>query len=306
MDTKRFGGVFSALVTPFKEDGSLDVGAYSEFLARQKADGIHGIVVAGSTGESATITIDEKKALVKAVKEAGLTVIAGAGSNCTKDAAWAHQEMADVGADATLQVAPYYNKPNQRGLFEHFSAIAQSSKLPLIIYNVPARTNIDIHPQTVVDLALAHENIVGIKDANTDMERLTIMLGKVRSARPDFVVLSGEDGTFLPFMALGGDGIISVVSQIAASEMLTLYRSAKNGDYIYAQKIAYKLAALCKLLFTHPNPLPIKTIVSALGYMENTFRLPLCPLLPEEKEQLLAGLKDYAFLKSFKERGFLQ
>lgn len=306
MDTNRFGGVFSALVTPFNQDGSLDVGAYSELLAWQKADGINGIVVAGSTGESPAIAIDEKKVLVKAVKDAGLTVIAGAGSNCTKDAIFAHLEMAKVGADATLQVVPYYNKPTQRGLFEHFSAIAKSSTLPLIMYNVPGRTGIDLHPQTVVDLALAHENIIGLKDANTDMERLTILMGKVKSARPDFLMLSGEDATFLPFLALGGDGVISVVSQIAATEMLTLYRSVKNGDYIYAQKIAYKLASLCKLMFSHPNPIPIKTVVSALGFMENSFRLPLGPLDQQEREKLFEELKDYAFLKSFKARGFLQ
>lgn len=302
----KFAGVFSALVTPFTADDEIDVRAFSEHVAQQKVDGIDGIVIAGSTGESPCVSLSERKLLIDVVKEHGLTVIAGAGSNCTKDAVLANQAMAEAGADATLQVVPFYNKPNQRGLFEHFSSIAKSSSIPMIIYNVPGRTGIDLHPDTLVNLINAHENIIGVKDANTDMERMCILINKVKSARPDFLVLSGEDGAFLPFLGLGGDGIISVVSQVATTEMLTLFRAAKNGDLVYAQKIAYKLANFCKAMFSHPNPIPVKTVLSSMGMMENIFRLPLCPLDEKEKEKLLSELKEYAFLKTFKTRGFLQ
>src|SRR5580658_5871970 len=174
MTEKKYNGVFSALVTPFTENFELDIGAFSELLFMQKSQGIKGIVIAGSTGESPTLSLKEREILVKEAKKTGLPVIAGAGSNCTKTAALWHQTMADIGADATLQVVPYYNKPTERGLFEHFSFIAKSSSLPMIIYNVPGRTGIDLSPQVILDLALAHENIIGLKDANTDMERLSI------------------------------------------------------------------------------------------------------------------------------------
>lgn len=304
---QRFGGVFTALVTPFNSNDELDKNAFSELLARQKVSGINGIVVAGSTGESACLSLEEKKTLVKMAKaETSLPIVAGAGSNCTKDAVLAHQIMADVGADTTLQVVPYYNKPTQKGLFEHFSAIAKSSSLPMILYNVPGRTGIDIHPETVLELALAHENIIGIKDANTDMERLSIMFHKL-SARPDFLVLCGEDGAFLPFLSQGGDGIISVVSHIAAKEMLAIYSTFQNGgDLIYAQKIAMKLSGLCKLMFTHPNPIPIKTVLALMGIIEKNFRLPLCPMSKADEEILVEALSEFKFLQSFKSAGFLQ
>lgn len=305
----RFAGVHSALITPFDRQGEVDVGALSELIAMQRMDGIHGLVMAGTTGEAPTLTIKERELLVRAAKDGAgpnMVVTAGAGSNCTRTAIELQKAMEDAGADATLQVVPYYNKPTQRGLFEHFSAIAKHARVPVILYNAAGRTGIDMAPNTVAEIAIACENVIGVKDANTNVERLSDLIRLTKGARADFLVLTGEDSAFLPFLALGGDGMIGVIPQIAAKEMLAIYQCVKNGDLAYAQKIAHKLNGLCKLLFSHPNPIPIKTVLAAMGLVEKSWRLPLCALSPEEEQVLLKKLEDFAFVKSFKAKGFAQ
>lgn len=300
-----FSGVYSALVTPFDRHGELDCQALHALIAQQKVDGINGIVVAGSTGEAVTLNLDERQKLVKEARDQAesMTVIAGAGSNCTKTAVALQKAMEDAGAHATLHVVPYYNRPTQRGLVAHFSAIAKAARIPIILYNVPGRTGVDMAPQTVATLALEHENIVGIKDANTNMERLSDLMRLSRAQRPDFTVLCGEDSAFLPFLALGADGIISVVSQVATVEMLALYHSFFRGDITYAQKVAQKLNGFCELMFSHTNPIPIKTVLAQAGYLEKSFRLPLCELSHDEEQQLLEACRNFEFIKNLKARG---
>lgn len=308
MLSNRFSGVHSALVTPFLKNQRIDFDAFINLLALQKKDGIHGFVIAGTTGESPTLTVKEKEQLVRLAKDhAGdRPIIAGAGSNSTNIAIELQKAMEDAGADATLQVVPYYNKPSERGLYEHFLAIAKIAKVPVILYNAYGRTGIDMSPNTVLALAKEHEIIIGVKDANPNSERLLDLIGQCKKARHDFLVLSGDDSSFLNYLSSGGDGVISVVSHIAAFEMLALYQAIKNGDFHYGQKIAHKINGICKLIFTHSNPLPIKTILAAMGLIEPHFRLPLCPLRKAEEEVLIKKCQDFSFLKCFRAHGFAQ
>jgi 4-hydroxy-tetrahydrodipicolinate synthase len=303
----RFAGVNTALVTPFDRHGDIDLEALKDLIHLQKSDGIHGITLAGSTGEAATLSLLERETLIMRAKiEAGdMLVVAGAGSNNTKVAIEMQQVMEGAGADATLHVVPYYNKPTQRGMFEHFSAIAKASKIPIILYNATGRTGVDLHPQTVLALAKEHENIIGIKDANTDVERLVDLLFITKSARPDFLVVTAEDSSLLYFLGLGGDGIISVTGQIAQMEMLSIYNNFKNGDLKSAQEMTWKLNGLCKAMFSHPNPIPIKTLLAALGLIEKHWRLPLCALFPDEEKIFLNTCREFSFVKNFMNRGFI-
>jgi 4-hydroxy-tetrahydrodipicolinate synthase len=304
----KFTGVHSALITPFDSQERLDLNALAELVLSQKMDGMFGVVIAGTTGEAPTLTLDERVQLVRTAKDhaGSMVVTAGAGVNCTRSAINLQKSMEDAGADATLQVVPYYNKPNPRGLFEHFSSIAKAARIPIILYNAAGRTGIDMAPATIAALASEHENIIGVKDANTNIERLIDLIKLTKQKRPDFLVLSGEDSGLLPFLTLGGDGAIAVSSHIAGYEMLAMYNSFRNGDLRYAQKIAQKLNGLFKLVFSHTNPIPIKTILARMNLVEKTFRLPLVGLSEAEEQELIAKCQEFAFLKSFKTRGFLQ
>jgi 4-hydroxy-tetrahydrodipicolinate synthase len=304
---KRFAGVNSALITPFDRYGDIDFQALKDLIDLQKIDGIHGITLAGSTGESATLSLLDRENLVMRAKlNAGdMVVIAGAGSNNTKLAIEMQQVVEGAGADATLQVVPYYNKPTQRGLYEHFCAIAKSARVPIIVYNATGRTGVDLEPKTMAALAKEHENIIGIKDANTDIERLNDLLLLTKSARPDFLVLTAEDAALLYFLGLGGDGIISVIGQVAQTEMLSIYNSFKEGDLLSAQSMSLKLNGLCKAMFSHSNPIPIKTLLAALGLIEKHWRLPLCALFPDEETTFLNTCRQFTFIKNFRNRGFV-
>ncbi len=306
---ERFRGVHSALVTPFDQNGELDNLALKRLMIQQKSEGIHGFVLAGSTGEGPTLGLEERIAMVKMAKEVAaseMIVTAGAGSNCTASAIKLQKAMEEAGADATLQVVPYYNKPTQDGLFAHFSAIAKAATIPIILYNATGRTGIDISPLTVAKIARHHPNVIGIKDANTNVERLIDLIALCRQERSEFLILSGEDSGLLPFLSLGADGIIGVTTQIAATEMLTLYNCFKKGELSYAQKIAGRLNGLCKLMFSHPNPIPIKTILAHMGMIEKFWRLPLTPLNEADEAELLAKCRTFTFIESFKRSGFLR
>lgn len=302
---QRFSGIHTALVTPFTANGDIDFDAFGELLAMQKVAGVHGVVIAGTTGEAATLSVQERESLVSYAKThaSDIAIIAGAGSSSTNHAIELQRAMENAGADATLHVTPYYNKPTQKGLVQHFSAVAKKAKIPVILYNVPGRTCVDMLPATVAHIIKEHDNVIGIKDATTNMERVQHMLDETKTIRENFLVLSGEDASFLPSLLAGGDGIISVVSMIAATEMLALYQCATSGDLLYAQKIARKLHGLCRLVFSHTNPIPIKTILAEMKIIEKSFRLPLCALSDDEEKQLLASLSEFSFIKAFKARG---
>lgn len=306
--TEKLRGIHSALVTPFNRHGEIDCGALAELIAHQRMDGINGLVMAGTTGESPVLDMKERQGLVGCAKEnaPSMAIIAGAGANSTKHAIELQKAMEDAGADATLQVVPYYNKPTERGLIEHFSAIAHAARVPVILYNAPGRTGAELSPSTIATIAKNCEMVVGIKDCNTNTDRLSELMHLRREVRPEFLVLCGEDSALFSYLTHGGDGAIAVTSQIAAAEMLTVYRCVMNGDLAYAQKISAKLAGLYRLVFSHSNPIPIKTILSSMGLMEKSWRLPLCALEPEQENVLLDRCKDFAFLQSFKARGFCQ
>ncbi len=286
----RFHGVFTALVTPFNLDGSLDLGALTALLTEQKAAGVHGFVMAGTTGEAPCLSIEERMSLVKLAQKiaAGdIPVIAGAGSNCTQTAIYLQKAMEDAGADATLQVVPYYNKPTQDGLLAHFGAIADRALRPIFLYNAAGRTSIDICPATVAKLAASHEKIIGIKDANSNTERLIDLLSLTHAERADFLVLAGEDSAFLPYLALGAHGIISVSSHLALRQTLELYYAFKKGELAYAQKIASMLNRFNQLLFSATNPIPVKSLLAAKGKINKVFRLPLISLNEHDEAVLL-------------------
>lgn len=297
----KFKGTISALVTPFNKDFSLDLGAFKALIELQKEHKVQGILVAGSTGEAPTLSAEEKISLVQeARKIAGdeLVVVAGAGSNCTASAILNQKAMQDAGSHATLHVTPYYNKPNQDGLLAHFSAIAKDALGPIILYNAPGRTGIDLAPTTSAKLAADFGNIIGIKDANDDAARFSDLVEKCANARKDFLVYSGEGLPLFPTLALGGQGIISVVAQIAGYEMNTLYQCYLQNDFAYGQKIGVRLNALMKFLFSHTNPIVPKIVLSHLGLVQKIWRLPLVGLKPEQEQELMTQTCAFNFVKS--------
>ena len=271
-----FSGALTALITPFRDD-IVDEAAFAALIERQIAAGIDGLVPNGTTGESATLSLDEKKRVVSfCVEKAGgrVPVVAGCGSNETRQTIdltrWAKTE----GADAALIVTPYYNRPSQEGLAAHYRAIADSVELPIILYNVPARTGVDLLPETVAALS-NHPNIVGIKEASRLVERATLLR---RLCGPDFVLLSGDDPSALGFCAMGGQGCISVTANVAPDLCARLHECCAAGDFGSAHEIDRKLYGLHTALFTEPSPGPAKYALAKLGLCAPDVRLPLVPL----------------------------
>ena len=266
-------GCLTALVTPFKS-GKVDFDALGKLVDWQIEQGVDGIVSVGTTGESATLDVDEHVAVIAATVKAArgrVPVIAGAGGNATSEALALTKASEEAGADALLHVTPYYNRPNQEGLFRHFEAIARATKLPIILYNVPTRTACDLLTETVVRLADL-DNIIGIKDATGNLVRGSELVAKVGDR---LAVLSGDDGTAFPLYAVGGRGVISVVSNVAPREMSEMWDAAKAGDWERAKKIHFKLRVLNQLLFAEPSPAPTKAALSLLGRCGLEVRLPL-------------------------------
>jgi 4-hydroxy-tetrahydrodipicolinate synthase len=272
-----FKGVYTALVTPFNRDGSIDHGALKALVEKQIEAGIDGLVPMGSTGESATVTHDENIVVVETVvKQAAgrVPVIAGTGSNATAEAVRMTKMAADVGATATLQVAPYYNKPTQEGLYLHFCAVAEGTELPIIVYNIPGRTCINISNETMLRLA-AHPKIAGVKEASGSMPQVMGLIG----SKPDgFDVLSGDDNHTLPVVALGGTGTVSVSGNIAPRLMVAYVHAALDGEYEKARELHYRLLPLFQASSIQINPIPIKYAMAATGLIQESYRLPLCPL----------------------------
>jgi 4-hydroxy-tetrahydrodipicolinate synthase len=270
-------GSIPALITPML-NGVVDEKAFASFVEWQIAEGSHGLVPVGTTGESPTVSHEEHRRVVEIcvdVANKRVPVVAGAGSNSTAEAISLARFAEEVGADCVLSVVPYYNKPNQEGLFQHFSAIAGAIGLPVILYSVPGRTIVDLTVDTIARLRDAHDNIIGVKDATGNMERASMERSKLGK---DFILLSGDDSSALGFNAHGGHGCISVTANVAPRLCAQMQELSLAGDFIAAREINDKLAYLHKDLFMEPNPAPAKYIANRLNLCANELRLPLTPI----------------------------
>jgi 4-hydroxy-tetrahydrodipicolinate synthase len=275
-------GVGTALITPFKANGDVDELAFRKLARRQVDAGIHVLVPCGTTGETPTLSAAERRRLVEiAIDEAGskALVLAGAGGYSTSEVIKAVEAMEKIGAHGILSVTPYYNRPTPEGLVQHYGAIAASTALPIILYNVPGRTGCNIDPATLTRLA-AIDGIVGVKEASGNISQIAEI---IRNAPDDFVVLSGDDALTLPMMALGGRGIISVVSNEMPAEMVQMVEAAERGDYAKARAIHNRLLPLMQINFVESSPGPVKFAMSEMGLCEPVYRLPM--VLPTETSQ---------------------
>lgn len=284
-----FRGSITALLTPFA-NGVVDEKAFSAFVDWQITEGTHGLVPVGTTGESPTVSHEEHRRVVEICVEvtAGrVPVIAGAGSNSTTEAVELARFAEKVGADAVLSVVPYYNRPNQEGLFQHFSAVASAVGIPVLLYSVPGRTVVDVSVETIARLREAHANIVGVKDATADMGKASMTRSKLGE---DFILLSGEDMTALGFNAHGGQGCISVTSNVAPRLCAQLQNACQQGNYADALAVQDKLVYLHKNLFLEPNPTGVKYAAARLGLCRNELRLPLVPISKPTEEAIDAAM----------------
>lgn len=291
-----FTGTYTAIVTPFK-NGQLDEAALARLIKNQIKGGVDGIVPMGTTGESPTVDFDEHVRVIElAVKlSAGkLKVIAGTGANSTSEAIGLTVAAEKAGADGSLQVAPYYNKPSQEGLFQHFKVIAKNTKLPILLYSIPGRCGIEIAVPTVKRLAAACKNIIGIKEAGGKADRVSQLRAALGSK---FEILSGDDSLTLPFMAVGAQGVISVASNVAPREVAAMVRSFNSGNVKKAIQLHQKLYPLFKDLFIETNPVPVKAALAMLGQMEEEYRLPLVQMSPQNRAALRASMKAAGILK---------
>ena len=290
---RPFTGCGTALVTPFRRDGSLDEAAVSRLAKRQIDAGIHFLVPCGTTGESPTLTEDERIRVVELVVEQArgrVPVLAGAGGYNTKEVIHAAEQMGRAGADGILSVTPYYNKPTPDGLVAHYRAIAEATNLPIIVYNVPGRTGCNVDAGTLMRLA-SIPNIAGVKEASGNMSQMC----DVCAAVPDtFIVLSGDDALTLPLMAVGGRGIVSVASNEIPAEMSRMVELAEKGDVAAARQLHNRLMPLMQVNFIESNPIPVKCAMAALGLLEEHYRLPMVPPRDASRERITAVLKSLA------------
>lgn len=272
----RLSGIFTALVTPFK-NGGIDWQAFERHLSAQVAAGVHGLVPVGTTGEAATLTDEESDELIRRTVGAanGRFVMAGAGSNSTAAAVAKARRAEGAGADGLLVVTPYYNKPSQAGLVEHFSEIADAVSIPVVLYSVPGRTGVEISPDACAELTRRHHHIVALKEAGGRAERVTEIMN---ACGPDFIVQSGDDALTLPFLSLGAVGVISVASNYLPREMVQMYEAWAAGDIAGAQRVHNRIYGLVKALFVESNPVPVKTAMALGGLMENEVRKPLAAM----------------------------
>jgi 4-hydroxy-tetrahydrodipicolinate synthase len=286
-----FTGVGTALITPFTRTGALDDAAIRSLAKRQIDAGVHFLVPCGTTGETPTLSPEERRRIVElCVREAEgrALVLAGAGGYDTQEVIHAVREMEQLGVQGILSVTPYYNRPTPEGLYQHYKAIADTTSLPIIVYNVPGRTGCNIDPATLVRLATI-PNIAGVKEASGN---ITQMAEICRSVRADFIVLSGDDAITLPLMAIGGRGIISVASNEAPAEMVHLVEAAERGDFATARRWHEKLLPLMQVNFVESSPGPVKFAMAAMGLCEEVWRLPMVPPRPASQEKILAVLRD--------------
>jgi 4-hydroxy-tetrahydrodipicolinate synthase len=287
-------GAITAIVTPFK-DGKLDEGAYRELIEFQIRGGINGIVPCGTTGESATLSHEEHKRVVEAcvdqVKKR-VPIVAGTGSNNTAEALELTRHAETAGADYALLITPYYNKPTQEGLYQHFKTIAQGSSIPIVVYNVPSRTSVNLLPETAARLA-EFKNIVAIKEATGDLKQCAKI---VELCGDKITLLSGDDFTVLPLLAIGGKGVISVVSNVVPEDMAGMCAAFFKGDLKTARKLHYKMWPLMEAMFYETNPTPAKTALKMMGKITGEVRQPLCPLSPANEDKLRQVVQKYGLI----------
>ncbi|MFC1804211.1 4-hydroxy-tetrahydrodipicolinate synthase [Candidatus Omnitrophota bacterium] len=291
-----FKGSMVAIITPFTSKG-VDEKKLKELIDFQIKNGTSAIVPCGTTGESATLSFQEHDRVIEIAIEQSkkrVPVIAGTGSNSTSEAIMLTKHAAKAGADASLQICPYYNKPTQKGVFEHFKAIAESVDIPLILYNIASRTGINMLPETIGKLAHECKNIVGVKEASGNLDQMSMIRAICGKS---FNLISGDDSLTLPVLAIGGTGVISVVANIAPRDVADMVAAYEQGDLARAQELHYKLLPLVKAMFIETNPGPVKTAMGLMGLCEGSLRLPMSSMLPENKEKLKAALRDYGLLK---------
>ncbi len=284
-------GVFTALVTPFRK-GELDEAALRKLVERQLAAGVDGLVPCGSTGEAATLSHAEHARVIEVVVETvrgRAQVLAGTGSNATREAIELTQHARDAGADGALLISPYYNKPTQQGIVQHFDAIARATNFPLVIYNIPGRTASKMEAATIGRIAEIAQ-VVGIKESTGDLEQVA---HTIAATPDDFAVLSGDDWATLPILALGGAGVVSTSSNLAPEKIVELLRAFRAGELAHARALHYELLPLFDILFCESNPIPVKAALALGGFIEDEVRLPLTPLTEKNRERLQRALKGY-------------
>jgi len=281
----EFRGAITALVTPFR-NGEVDEEAYRAFIEWQIEQGIHGLVPCGTTGESATLSHDEHKRVMRICVDqvkGRVPVLAGAGSNNTREAIELTQNAKDAKADGALLITPYYNKPTQAGLVAHFKAIAERVDLPLILYNVPSRTSVNLLPETLALIKKEAKSVIGVKEATGDLNQVSRV---IEYCGQDFTVLSGDDFTALPTMAIGGRGVISVVSNFMPHKMAAMCNAALTGDMATARALHFELCPLFRAAFIETNPVPTKMLLDMMGRFRFEVRLPMVPMEPQNQTKL--------------------
>jgi len=289
-----FKGSMVALVTPFK-NGKVDENTLKKLVEFHIKNGTTALVPCGTTGESATLSYEEHdKVIEKTIEFAKgrIPVIAGTGSNSTEEAIALTKHAKKAGADASLQVSPYYNRPTQKGLYLHFKAIAEAVDIPIILYNIASRTGVNIEPETMAKMSEI-KNIIGVKEASGSLEQMSRIK---KLCRKDFLLISGDDALTLPVMSIGGVGIISVVSNIIPRDIADLCGAYEKGDIKKAEELHYKTLNLVKAMFIETNPIPVKTAMAMMKLIEPGMRLPLCEMLPDNQEKLAKALKDYKLI----------
>ncbi len=291
-----FKGSIVAIVTPFRNN-KVDEKKLRDLIEFQIKNGTSGVVPCGTTGESATLSFEEHERVIEVSIEQvkkRVPVIAGTGSNSTAEAIMLTKHAAKAGADASLQVSPYYNRPTQKGLYEHFKAIAESVSLPIILYNIASRTGVNIEPETIAKLAYDCKNIVGVKEASGSLDQMS----RIKQLCPStFDLISGDDSLTLPILSIGARGVISVVANIVPRDVASLVSEFEQGNIRRAQEIHYRLLPLIKAMFIETNPIPVKTAMGLLGMCEPDLRLPMSSMLPENLEKLKKALREYGILK---------
>jgi 4-hydroxy-tetrahydrodipicolinate synthase len=292
-----FRGSITAIVTPF-HNGKVDENKFRELIEFQIRNGTTGIVPCGTTGESATLNFEEHDRVIEIaidqVKKR-IQVIAGTGSNSTEEAIMLTRHAEKAGADASLQVSPYYNRPTQAGLYAHFKAIADSVKIPVMLYNIASRTGVNIDPETIARLANDCKNLIAVKEASGSLDQMS----RIKQLCPaNFELLSGDDSLTLPVLSIGGTGIVSVVSNIVPRDVADMVSEFEKGNIKKARELHYKLLPLIKAVFLETNPIPVKTALGLLGMCEPDLRLPMCPMSAQNLDLLKKALANYGLLKT--------
>jgi 4-hydroxy-tetrahydrodipicolinate synthase len=288
-------GVLPALITPFSKDNRVDKDGMRQNIEYLIDGGISGVVPCGTTGEAATLSIHEHEKVIEyAVEFSSVPVVAGTGSNNTIEALELTKFAHDAGADAALLITPYYNKPNDSGMLKHFMTIADGVDIPIIIYNVPSRTGINLKPELTAKLAKV-SNIVGIKEASGSLDQVTRIIELTKGE--DFAVLSGDDGLTLPILSIGGSGVISVVANVAPKLVVSMFEAFRNGEREKARELHLALAPLIRAMFLETNPIPVKKAVELIGLPAGNLRLPLAPISIDNEKKLKAALNDLHLIK---------